>query len=98
VVIVDEASMVMLPAIYYASGLAKEKVIVSGDFRQLSPIVPTEQIAIQEEIGSDVFQTAGITEAVKAQRTPKRTVMLTDQYRMNDTICRLISDRMYSGR
>jgi hypothetical protein len=98
VVIVDEASMVMLPAIYYASGLAKEKVIVAGDFRQLSPIVPTEQIAIQEEVGSDVFQTGGITEAVKSQKTPKRTVMLTDQYRMNDTICRLISDRMYSGR
>ena len=99
VVIIDEASMVMLPAIYYVSGLAKEKVIVSGDFRQLSPIVPTEQGAIQEVIGSDVFQAAGITEAVKAQRTPpKRTVMLTDQYRMNDAICRLISARMYSGR
>ncbi len=80
VVIIDEASMVMLPAIYYVSGLAKEKVIVSGDFRQLSPIVPTEQAAIQEVIGSDVFQMAGITEAVKAHRTPKRTVMLTDQY------------------
>ena len=59
VVIIDEASMVMLPAIYYVSGLAKEKVIVSGDFRQLSPIVPTEQAAIQEIIGSDIFQTAG---------------------------------------
>lgn len=97
-VIIDEASMVMLPAIYYVSGLAREKVIVSGDFRQLSPIVPTEQAAIQEVIGSDVFQAAGITEAVKAQRTPKRTVMLTDQYRMNDTICRMISAWMYSGR
>ncbi len=98
IVIVDEASMVMLPAIYYVSGLAKEKVIVSGDFRQLSPIVPTEQAAIQEVIGSDVFQVAGITKAVEAQRTPKRTVMLTDQYRMTDAICRLISARMYGGR
>jgi ribosomal protein L37AE/L43A len=97
-VIIDEASMVMLPAVYYVSGLAKEKVIVSGDFRQLSPIVPTEQAAIQEVIGSDVFQAAGITEAVKAQKTPKRTVMLTDQYRMNDAICRMISGRMYEGR
>ncbi len=86
--------MVMLPAVYYISGLAKEKVIVSGDFRQLSPIVPTEQAAIQEVIGSDVFQAAGITEAVKAQRKPKRTVMLTDQYRMNEAICHMISGRM----
>lgn len=98
VVIIDEASMVMLPAVYYVSGLAKEKVIVSGDFRQLSPIVPTEQAAIQELIGSDVFQAAGITEAVKAQRKPKRTVMLTDQYRMNEAICHMISGRMYAGR
>jgi hypothetical protein len=98
VVIIDEASMVILPAVYYVSGLAKEKVIVSGDFRQLSPIVPTGQAAIQELIGFDVFQAAGITEAVKAQRSLKRTVMLTDQYRMNELICRMISGRMYSGR
>ncbi len=98
VVIIDEASMVMLPAVYYVSGLAKEKVIVSGDFRQLSPIVPTEQAAIQEVIGLDVFQAARITEAVTEQRKPKRTVMLTDQYRMNDAICRMISGRMYDNR
>ena len=97
-VIIDEASMVMLPAIYYVSGLAKEKVIVSGDFRQLSPIVPTEQAAVQELIGSDVFQAAGITEAVKAQKPLKRTIMLIDQYRMNASICRMISRRMYEGR
>ena len=90
--------MVMLPAIFYVSGLAKEKVIVSGDFRQLSPIVPTEQAAIQEVIGADVFRTAGITDAVKQDRSPKRTIMLTDQYRMNDPICRLISSRMYRNR
>ena len=92
-VIIDEASMVMLPAVYYVSGLAKEKVIVSGDFRQLSPIVPTEQAAIQELIGSDVFQAAGITEAVKAQKPLKRTIMLIDQYRMNSSICQMISGR-----
>jgi len=97
-VIIDEASMVMLPAVYYVSGLAKEKVIVSGDFRQLSPIVPTEQAAIQELIGSDVFQAAGITEAVKAQKPLKRTIMLIDQYRMNASICQMISERMYEGR
>lgn len=97
VVIIDEASMVMLPAIYYVSGLAKEKVIVSGDFRQLSPIVPTEQTAIRDVIGLDVFQAAGITEAVNAKKTPKRTVILKDQYRMNDAICQLISPTMYNN-
>lgn len=98
VVIVDEASMVMLPAIYYVSGLANEKAIVSGDFRQLSPIVPTEQAAVREVIGSDVFEAAEITEAVNSQREPKRTVMLTDQYRMKEAIRHMISGRMYAGR
>ena len=27
--------MVMLPALFNAAGLAKEKVVISGDFRQL---------------------------------------------------------------
>jgi AAA domain len=73
VVIIDEASMVMLPAMYYVSGLAKEKVIVSGDFRQLSPIVPTEQDAIKQVIGLDVFQAAGITKRGKQlKRRPPR--------------------------
>ena len=97
VVIIDEASMVMLPAIYYASGMAKEKVIVSGDFRQLSPIVPTQEAAIQEVIGQDVFKSAGITNAVGEKRPHKRMVMLNEQYRMNDLICRMISGRMYLG-
>src|SRR5262249_31668303 len=54
VVIIDEASMVLLPALFHAAGLAKEKVIVSGDFRQLPPIVPTDEEAILAELGCDV--------------------------------------------
>lgn len=98
VVIVDEASMVMLPALFYVAGLAKEKVIVSGDFRQLSPIVPTDQQAILDLIGNDIFHAAGIADAFASGADMKRTAMLREQWRMNDAICRLISPRMYSGR
>jgi energy-coupling factor transporter ATP-binding protein EcfA2/ribosomal protein L37AE/L43A len=97
-VVVDEASMVILPALYYVSGLAKEKVIISGDFRQLPPIVQTDQQAILEIIGSDVFSAAGIPLAVIKGKTPKRTVMLEEQYRMPEGICALISRRMYEGK
>jgi hypothetical protein len=96
-VIIDEASMVMLPAVHYVSGLAREKVIVSGDFRQLSPIVPTEQAAIQEVVGPNVFQSAGIEEAVDNRKSPKRAVMLKEQYRMKDGICQMLSSKMYRG-
>jgi hypothetical protein len=42
-VVIDEASMVLLPALYFVAGLAIERVIVSGDFRQLPPIVVSRQ-------------------------------------------------------
>lgn len=98
VVIIDEASMVMLPAVYYVSGLASEKVVISGDFRQLSPIVPSEQKSILSEIGGDIFRAAGIEAAFNSDEALKRTVMLEHQYRMKSSICDLISPRMYNNR
>jgi DNA polymerase III delta prime subunit len=98
VAIIDEASMVLLPALYYAAGLAREKVIVSGDFRQLPPIVPTDQKAIRDEIGMDVFHAAGIVSAIESGKGLSRLVMLDEQHRMDDAICRLISSFMYKGK
>lgn len=98
VVIVDEASMVMLPALYYAVGLAGEAAVISGDFRQLPPIVNTEQIALVETLGKDVFKAAGIMAAVESGVEHPSLLMLDVQYRMQDTICDLISSAMYQGR
>lgn len=98
VVIVDEASMVLLPALFHAAGLAREKVVVSGDFRQLPPIVQTDEEAILAELGIDVFGCAGITKAVNSGAKPKRTVMLQEQSRMHDQICQMISGPMYGNR
>jgi hypothetical protein len=98
IVIVDEASMVLLPALYYAVGLARSKAVLSGDFRQLPPIVPTEQKAILDEIGKDVFHTAGIVASVESGRGDARLVMLEEQYRMHASICALVSGPMYRGQ
>ena len=38
VLIVDEASMAPLPNIFYLAGLCSSHYVISGDFRQLSPI------------------------------------------------------------
>jgi ssDNA-binding Zn-finger/Zn-ribbon topoisomerase 1 len=92
VVVIDEASMVLLPALYFAAALSTERVIISGDFRQLPPIVPSKQQAIHDIIGHDVFQSAGIETGKEPQ-----CVMLNTQYRMTDKICRLISKGMYDG-
>ncbi len=98
-VIIDEASMVMLPALYFVAGLATERVIVSGDFRQLPPIVESEEQAIHDLIGMDVFTAVGIDERDEdADEGEPRCLMLREQYRMTDEICRLIARPMYGGR
>lgn len=95
IVIVDEASMVMLPALFNVAGLAKEKVLISGDYRQLAPIVPTDQKGIFDVIGGDIFQSAKVSSS--KGHNPKRSIMLKEQYRMDEMICQLISSKMYEG-
>jgi hypothetical protein len=95
-VIVDEASMLLLPAAFHVAGLATKKVIIAGDFRQLPPIVQTEQQAIHEVIGHDIFQEAEIDKVVE-RNPPANAVTLTEQYRMVQPICDVISHAFYAG-
>ncbi|MYI62792.1 MAG: hypothetical protein F4105_14270, partial [Gemmatimonadetes bacterium] len=92
-VIVDEASMVLRPEVWFSAGLARERVVISGDFRQIPPIVTTQQEAIFQELGLDSFTA---TERTKPD-APGLT-MLTTQYRMHPEICGLISGAMYEGK
>ena len=89
-VIIDEASMVILPVAWFSAGLARERVVISGDFCQIPPIVPTKQEAIFQELGIDPFTA---TERDK-DNAPDRK-MLNTQYRMRPEICDLISGQMY---
>lgn len=92
-VVIDEASMVMLPALWFCAGLARERVVVCGDFRQIPPIVSTREQAIFDAIGKDVFTAKGIDDADNPQ-----LMLLNEQHRMDDAICRLLSGPMYDGR
>lgn len=85
-IIADEASMILLPALYYVAGLVKESIFISGDSRQLSPIVPTNQRAIFDLIGHDI-----LTRIIEDKSMNKRVVKLEDQYRMCTDICSLVS-------
>jgi hypothetical protein len=95
-VIVDEASMILLPAVFQATGLATERVVIAGDFQQLPPIVQTEQQSIHDILAHDVFEEAGIT-LETADETP-RLVMLDQQFRMDDSICKLVSGTFYRNK
>jgi hypothetical protein len=91
-VIIDEASMVLLPVAWFAAGLAKERIIVCGDFRQIPPIVSSNQQSIVDAIGKDAFTASGIDD------NDPRLMMLNTQYRMHHAICGLIAEPMYAGK
>ena len=92
-VIIDEASMVMRPMAWFSAGLAAKRVVISGDFCQIPPIVQTEEEAIFDALGRDPF-----TATERAKYGAPDLMMLTDQHRMHSEICDLISKPMYEGR
>lgn len=94
-VIIDEASMVLMPMVWFAAGLANDRVVICGDFRQIPPIVQTSQQSIFDVLGVDVFNAVGLDDL---QVNDTRMVMLDTQYRMDEAICSLISEPMYQGQ
>lgn len=94
VVLLDEAGTSIIPAAVYASSLAKEKFIGLGDFRQLGPIVLSEN---SKDLRHDLFDFAYITQAVNKGQSHKWLVMLNKQYRMNPEIAELVSGPVYRG-
>ena len=98
VMILDEASMAQLPAVYFAAGLTREShYIVSGDFRQLSPISQCSGKYAKKWLLRSIFDQAGIEEAANNGTPDKRLVMLNEQFRMHPGIAALINGPMYQG-
>jgi ssDNA-binding Zn-finger/Zn-ribbon topoisomerase 1/KaiC/GvpD/RAD55 family RecA-like ATPase len=96
VAVIDEASMLMLPLTYYAAGLATHVVVVAGDFRQLPPIVTSDETAAEEWLKRDVFEKAGIPEKLRRHSAPPELVSLRTQYRMREPICGVVNRFFYS--
>lgn len=109
-VILDEASMAPLPAIYSAASIAKKNVILVGDFFQLPPIVKHEvnpkgktdeevrheEKMVEKWLRKDIFEVVGITKSVKAGRESPLLRQLKTQYRMHPDISHLINYLVYS--
>ena len=60
-IILDEASMAPIPALWVAASLADANAIVVGDFKQLPPIVLSEHKLAQKWLGRDVFDEAKLS-------------------------------------
>jgi nucleoside-triphosphatase THEP1 len=110
-VIVDEASMAPLPALWCAVGLAKQKVIIVGDFYQLPPVVKhrvlrsqekteeeieKEEILVEKWLKKDIFETVGIPAAIKSGDKPDWLEQLKIQYRMHPDIANVVNLLIYS--
>lgn len=88
-VIIDEASMVPLPNLWFASSRAQKHVVVTGDFRQLPPIATArdaEKYPLAARwLQTDIFVKAGIVEG-RARLDDPRLCVLKVQYRMHEAV------------
>lgn len=86
-IILDEASMASIPALWCASYLAQRNIIIVGDFLQLPPIVMAETPMAKKWLGSDIFAMSGMQEKAKHKETkPDNFIMLNEQFRMEKEI------------
>ena len=97
VVVVDEASMLILPAAAFVASLSKDKVIFAGDFRQIPPIVSSKDDLVNQWVAPSIFDKVNAEERIKDNKT-KNFVILRRQYRMNEKICEVINKVFYDGR
>lgn len=92
VVVVDEASMLMLPMTFFVAGLASKAVVVAGDFRQLAPIVMSDEPLAAEWLKKDAFEKTGVSRDVNRA---KHLAVLGVQYRMHPEICNCVNEFSY---
>ena len=93
VLIVEEASMAVLPALFYAACLGRRKTVIVGDPCQLPSIVQSNADYVRKVMGRNIFEVA-----VAEPLSSPLVAMLDVQYRMHPLIGELVSDLFYAGR
>ncbi len=95
-IIIDEASMVMLPAIVYVllkRGGDVKKIIIAGDPMQIQPIVRADSLTEQ-----NIYSMIGLKEFDPASfPTGHEVTMLKKQYRSAQEIGSIFSEYAYNG-
>lgn len=90
-VILDEASMAPIPALWIAASVADNNVVVVGDPKQLPPIVLSSHEMSQRWLGRDIFEVADVIEA-----EPSCLIELRRQYRMHPDISSIPNNLIYN--
>jgi hypothetical protein len=96
-VILDEASMAPIPALWAAAALADANVILVGDFKQLAPIKHATHPLAEKWLGQDIFEVSGIRAQWEAGRPPAHLGQLQVQYRMHPRISAIPNTHFYEG-
>lgn len=96
-VVLDEASMAPIPALWVAASLADANVILVGDFRQLPPIKHSDHELAKWWLGRDVFDASGLKAAYERHEAPAHFVQLQEQFRMHPAISAIPNHFFYGG-
>ncbi len=91
-VILDEASMASIPALWCSACLAEKNIVIVGDSKQLAPIVVSIDEMAKKWLGRDIFDHSGMNNVKKTR--PDYFVALQQQYRMEKDIADIAS-RLY---
>ena len=91
-VILDEASMAPIPALWIAASIADSNAIVVGDHKQLPPIVMSHHDLAKTWLGRDIFDVAKITGSEPFSSE------LCCQYRMHPYISSIANELIYDRR
>jgi hypothetical protein len=96
--VIDEASMANLPALFYAATLAHNRIIVLGDPFQLPPICQSEDEHAVYWLGRDIFEEANLPLYNREDSDDNRMVRLREQHRMHPLLSKLSNQAVYRGQ
>ncbi|MBC8471632.1 MAG: hypothetical protein H8D56_19390 [Planctomycetes bacterium] len=92
-VILDEASMAPIPALWIAASVAEKNAVVVGDWKQLPPIVLSTHTLSKKWLGRDIFEVAELTNNFQHSYL----IELKEQYRMHPDISSIPNELIYHG-
>jgi DNA-binding CsgD family transcriptional regulator len=79
-VILDEASMAPIPALWVAAATADRNVVLAGDFLQPPPVKHSEHPHAERWLGRDIFHESGLQVAHGEGGQPEHLVVLREQH------------------
>lgn len=94
-VLLDEASMAPIPAVWVAASLCDRALVIVGDYKQLPPVVISEKDHATKWLGRDPFEIANL---VDPSPEPSHFVALLQQHRMHPDISRIVNEHFYGHK